>query len=93
MDRSELILKIVKKYVMDKYPMVEDVTITQGVERANSKYYDKPFLVYYTFHIIFPINRFTHPIYHTIYNEIISIKPYIFDRNEFIRGTQYHIDD
>ena len=69
--------------------MVEDVTITQGMERTYSEYYDKKFIFYYTFHIIFPINRFTHPTYYTISNEISAIVPYIFDRNECIRGTQY----
>jgi len=84
MTRSIQIINVIKKCITNDFPMVKHISISQGIERGDIRHYGEPFIFYYTFHIEYLNNTNTEKVHELLSDKIRSLKPYFFEKNEFI---------
>jgi hypothetical protein len=90
MTRNLQIINVIKKCVTNGFPMVKDISITQGIERGDVRRYGEPFIIYYTIHIEYTNNTNPEKIHELLSDKIHSLKSYFFEKNEFIYQVRIH---
>ena len=89
MSRDEVIVKVIKKCVTDKYPMVKGVSVVVGTEKNTSPYNTHEYYYYYRIILDYKPGFYSYKLFNTIKNEIYELKPFLFSDNEFIHNVKH----
>jgi len=89
MNRDEVIVKVIKKCVTDKYPMVKGVSVVVGTEKNTSPYNTHEYNYYYRIILDYKPGFYSYKLFNTIKNKIYELKPFLFSDNEFIHNVKH----
>jgi hypothetical protein len=89
MSRDNVIKKVIKRSITDKYPMVKNVEIKMGVEKSESKYNTHKYYYYYKIILDYTPDFYDQKVFKNIKLEIYNLKPLLFNQNEFLHSVVY----
>lgn len=89
MSRDEVIVKVIKKSITNKYPMVKDVNVVVGTEKSTSPYNTHEYYYYYRIILDYTPDFYCEKVFNTVKREIYELKPFLFSQNEFIHNVKY----
>jgi hypothetical protein len=89
MNRDKVIVKVIKKCVTDKYPMVKGVSVVVGTEKSTSPYNTHEYYYYYRIILDYTPDFYCEKVFNTVKREIYELKQFLFNQNEFILNFKY----